>query len=92
MSKDKSIEESIKLLIYRYTLVPESLYFRREAAARIMRTAVKICKSLDDKWKNIPDSKIDMLAKLNSGELGELDKSKVFLKLREEYSFLHKDM
>ena len=57
----KTIEESIKDLIYRYCLVHNSPYFKREVAARIMRAAVNQCKRMDTRWQNIKGSEMEEL-------------------------------
>jgi len=87
----KNIKESMKRLIDKYNLVPGSEYFRREAACRIMVDAVKQCKALDDKWKNIKDPEIEELVKINSGEIKDFYNSKVYLKLLDDYTSIHGD-
>ena len=81
-----TIEEELNKLIYKFNLVPNSTYFKREAAARIMTASVKLCKQLDSKWKNIPESEFEELSNLNhTSNLDDLYNSKVYLKLKSEY-------
>ena len=81
----KNIEESLEFLIYKYNLKPGSYYFKREAAYRIMMTAIKQCRKIDTQWKNMEDPEMEELSKLNYGCLDDLYKSKVYLKLLEDY-------
>lgn len=65
----KTLEESMKDLIYRFCLVNNSPYFKREVAARIMRAAVNQCKRMDKRWKNIKGSEMEELLILNGKQI-----------------------
>lgn len=81
----KNIDESLRFLIYKYNLKPGSKYFEREVAYRIMMTAIKQCRKIDTNWENMDDPEMEELSKLNYGSIDDLYKSKVYLKLREDY-------